>query len=125
MCISDWRIGRLIRPIGHVVDLAATLTLQANFQRVGLRFSVSSSTAIPLGNIIRIAFDGTMEVYLPDTQGSLLMTLQSDGDLPTRQITVTLIAGSDKYSVIEYIMPEAYLAAGLEHFNSEYKQWKG
>lgn len=124
MCIDDWRLGRLIRSKITPLSFAGggAFTFPPNMQRVGVRVSISQSlTALNTG--ISITIDGQLVTYVFSSGQSMLFTLASDGDLPTKQIILTNIAAVTAVtgSIIEYTMPEEYIQAGLDQFLSQYK----
>jgi hypothetical protein len=46
--------------------------------------------------------------------------LVSDGDLPTKDFAIAPGINPGYVTVIEHFLPEAYLSAALEQFNSQY-----
>jgi hypothetical protein len=119
MCINDWRAGRLVRHTITTGDLSvAAITIPANQQRVGLFFS--PTTTLTAAGIVGIAVDGIATFIISGFAPLLHLSLDRHGDLPTRKFTVSSIASVSGFAVVEFFMPESYLAAGLEQFVSEY-----
>lgn len=124
MCVGDWRIGRLIRShyLGSIVGTTGVINIPQNSQRVGLAISCISGTGIT-APIAQLTTPDQQQVFTQITSfnGNLLLTIKDWGDLPTRSlILVCLGTGSDTFTATEFIMPESYLAAGLEEFMRTY-----
>lgn len=121
MCISDYRIGRLIRSVPK--DIAMTpgqvLTIVANPQRVGLDIFVATDTPTGFSVFIVAVEDCIIDppAVVP-TRYSYRMT--KDGDLPTRRFTVNNgDAAGHHVTVIEYIIPEAALTDAIQNYERQ------
>lgn len=127
MCFQDWRIGRLIRTKSTALSItsATPATIAANPQRVAITFS-GVATA---GTLLVAPFD------TPQSAGAAVIalgfepwhvTLQNNGDLPTKQFTVshtgigTVIGG-----YIEYLAPEWLIAADPEKIKAMLDAYRG
>lgn len=121
MCIGDWRLGRLIRHEWVTFDPAVgNRTFPANKQRVGIGFS--GQTSSNLTQNISLQWDFSLTVmFLPEIAGMLLFTLETHGDLPTREWIVRQDSNVDLVTVTQFFLPENVLAAGIEEFYSKYK----
>lgn len=121
MCISDWRIGRLITSVTHNLATMVTpsIILPPNRQRVGVSFFGLGFSDVNDPDFLVTMPDGSL-IAINRGLPYLHLTLQSHGDLPTRQFTITDPSDSDNGTVIEYFMPEQYLSAALDSFRREY-----
>lgn len=120
MCISDWRLGRLIRSVSTPFSTAAGtgLVYGRNPQRVGV--TILMTTPDPgSGGAFTIAFDGGGAGALPAENAPHSFTLQSHGDLPTRAFVLAAGSAAGAGIVIEHFMPESYLQAGLDEFKRQ------
>lgn len=95
------------------------MTLTANRQRVGVTVSTLLYTENPLERVT-IAAGGAVVISLIASNNRIHMPITEYGDLPMRELTITAGAGGALIGVIEYFMPEEYLAAAQDRFNSEY-----
>lgn len=121
MCLSDWRVGRLIRSQLRQLDAASgpSYTIPGNRQRVGIRFiyaETAGTSAQFLGGVV----DGIALILVGFQNPNTLFTIETDGDLPTKEWTLVASAAID-FAVIEYFLPEDVLAAGIQQFRSAYK----
>jgi len=120
MCINDWRAGRLITSQFNSFDISAVATtIRPNRQRVGI--IISAAEALTGADIVPITIGGILVDALGAFNVSRIKwTLDSDGDVPTRQFVIGPGAGVALVGVIQLFMPESYLAAGVDQFISEY-----
>ncbi len=122
MCIQDWRLGRLIRAQSRaiVLGLGATETFPANKQRVGVTVGipVANNSSVNFG---QLSVDGVLLVHFRNSNNLFEMTLATHGDLPMRPFTLTAFGIAVTFGLVEYFLPEEFLAAGLEEFKSEKK----
>jgi hypothetical protein len=117
MCVSDWRLGRQIKTQHTAYSLAAagTLTVPKNYQRVGIAIGTNNPQAL-ITSRLAISVAGVSHTSLFSSQTRLLFTLQTDGELPTLEWVLTAVGVTFTGSIIEYILPEEILAAGLNEF---------
>lgn len=124
MCFNDWRVGRLIRSVFRpsVNGNGSSIVMAPNKQRVGLTISIVDLVgALNVVATVVESVSGFMVLFLDDATPVTHITLATHGDLPTKGLTVSILGGTiPELSIIEYIAPEEYLAAGLEEFESEY-----
>lgn len=122
MCIQDWRLGRLIRSEARavVLGLGATEDFPANKQRVGVTVGIpfANNSSIVFG---QLSVDGILLVHFRNSNNLFEMTLATHGDLPMRPFTLTGNGTAVTFGLVQYFLPEEFLAAGLEEFNSEHK----
>jgi len=122
MCISDWRAGRLIRTVLREASVAAApVTIAPDNNRVGLWIgwptggTSLNSMSVTAGGVLVCCLDSSFPVYY--------VTFDRHGDLPTKAHIVTNISNGTTVGIVEMIMPEEYLAAGLEQFRSAYSRY--
>ena len=121
MCISDWRIGRLIRSETkiHTPGIGATGTTAANQNRIGILFasltSVATTRQWPL-----LLLEGVQIDLLTQNERWRLYTIDKHGNLPMRAWGVTTPVAANSVAVTEFFLPESYLAAGIEEFMRQY-----
>jgi len=117
MCISDWRIGRLIRSVSstQTPGIGASATLPRNPQRVGLLISAQSTLAISTHYPI-ISVAGVVISWMRNGDNAMMFTMQQYGDLTTRDWSVLTPTAATVLSFTEFFLPEEILAAGLEEF---------
>lgn len=124
MCVSDWRLGRLITFQQTLWDDGSSKgqTYLPNMQRVGILFgSVDGDLTLPAYSKIQI--DGVDHTEVGTGHPDVFYTLEKHGLLVTRKFTISPIATGSKGSVIEFFLPEAYIAACIKSFDNEYAQY--
>lgn len=121
MCISDWRIGRLIRSVGTVWNTGSGVgvNIPPNKQRVGLTFAADANGAAVSAAAI-LTFTGGGVLVIGNGRAMTHITLLTHGDLPTRGGIITTVVSLSTGAWIEYLLPEECLAAGLEEFKRQY-----
>lgn len=121
MCLNDWRIGRLIRSQNTQANTAAGtgLTFLPNKNRIGVTFSLTTG-GISVANSMVVTFDGAAPFLITHGEPNLHMTLCTHGDFVTRGFVVSAGAVLTTLTIVEYFMPEKYLAAALEEFMRSY-----
>lgn len=123
MCMSDWRLGRLIRTVGsfQTVANAGTMVIGTNRDRVGIIISIDVSSTASVTRV-SIDVDGLRAMSLSTTNPQVIYTLASHGDLPTRQFTMTAQGTGFNIGVLELIAPEKMIDAAIEEFVRK-RQW--
>lgn len=119
--MMDWRIGRLIRP-NFIVALSgpAGFTIPQNRQRVGLIISSSTSDQIQ-GETITLAFGGNIFFLQNCTMAKpTVLSVTEYGSIIEQQLDASQAGNNATTFITELTLPESYLAAGLEQFESEY-----
>lgn len=120
----DWRVGRLIRPIFHPLILDDTsLVLKQNRQRVAVIVDMLNRDPTQIAGMTIDIDDASVMMIGGNTGFHRVYSITEFGDIPTRQWTLSPATELSSWSVVELIMPEEYLAAGLEQFISEYARW--
>lgn len=125
MCISDWRLGRLIRkqitPFG--LAAAGTASVGASRQRVGLMICAFGSAAgANTGG--QITTSGTVVGLVGNATPIIQFTLDQNGDFCQEPFTVTATAATTLTGCfVEMFLPEDVITAGIEQFYSEFAQW--
>lgn len=122
MCLSDWRLGRLIRTKARLVTSAASpgTIINADQQRVGISFCLNNPD-VTLPSNVDIFIDGVCAFNLSAADPYRKLTLANDGDMPTRQFGISTVSISNIVRVVEQWLPENVLSAGLAEFTSKYK----
>jgi hypothetical protein len=124
MCMQDWRVGRLVTNQKSTSTnlLVTPIAVTANQQRVGIGFSIINATfandpsvAIIHGSV----FVGALTALQP----SQLWLLTTHGKLVTEPFALAALSGTPGGVVIEYFMPEEYLAAGVDEFKRSMSKW--
>lgn len=116
MCVSDWRLGRLIRSAGRTVNIpmGGTVDIAADSQRVAIIIA-ATLTDITAGQI-SISANGVVFCYtLPFSQPAVI-SLVHYGDLPTKKLTLASSnGGADELAhVTEFWLSEAILHESLD-----------
>jgi hypothetical protein len=124
MCIGDWRLGRLVRSHGReiVIPNGSTISIKPDQTRVGLLLSAPVAE-IALGGSCDIMVAGVSVGTLQSIFASLYFSMALHGDLLTKQFDLTAVGADEDVGITEWTMPEEYLTAALESFQSEYSQW--
>lgn len=119
--MNDWRIGRLIRHQNYFGNIGSGITLPPNRQRIGLLVSILFNVN-PLvdSDALSVIFDSTPTINIAEVNCPFTFSIVKHGDLVMGGVTVQTINGDQPVMAVEFIMPETYLAAGLEQFESEY-----
>lgn len=122
MCVSDWRLGRLIRvkATSFVDPQAPTVIAAANKDRVGITLSTQVGTSGFIAAIRHQLATSQFIYFTPDNQ-FYHFTLLEHGELPTVEWRAGANPNSDTVTVLEYFLPERVLTAGIEQFKSQYK----
>lgn len=112
MCVSDYRIGRLIRYNTQVasVSAAGTMTMLANPQRVGLLIC-SAIPTIVVSQYITVSIGGNIIAYLFSSAPILMLDIRQHGSFVQQAVLLTSVGATDNLSITEFILPEDYLAA--------------
>ena len=119
MCINDWRLGRYMRTSFRVLSSidVAPLVVPSSRQRCGILFNIQTIAELG-GAAMTIQVDGVTLLHQTLFQESRILTLDKDGDIPTREFTcIVNSAVAINIGVTEFFLPEEYLEAG-------YNQWK-
>lgn len=121
MCVSDWRLGRFIKPAfqSQTVINPATFTLQANRQRVGVMVA-GDAVQLGGGNSIALKIDGVQVASITQQTPTVLITLANHGDLPTRKIVFDAGLGATLgVGITEFTLPEEFLDDGTKQWQRE------
>lgn len=124
--MQDWRVGRLVRTnVLPSLFGGGTMTIPKNQQRVGLLITggQTDNTFIPWVNVT--IDTGTIFPLSFAQNSTQLWLLTTHGDFPTHGFTIVNSFANCVIGAIEFVMPENYLAAGLEQFISEQSKWRG
>lgn len=121
MCISDYRIGRLIRSQSDTYSVAAgsPQTIPAHRDRVGIYFATSTPILI-VTSVVNINCNGVVIAKLWGAQTIQRLLLAEDGDLCTKEFTITAVGSTHVVGVHQLFLPEAAIAAALEEFKRSY-----
>lgn len=129
MCMNDWRIGRLIRSKRTFITSSVVdgFTIGASMDRVGIMFTLGSMPSFitdslaPSIGAIKIDADDSTVGQLNAVVPSVIYTLATHGELPTLRWSTSDLGASVDVVVVEWFMPEQYLAVALKQFETEYK----
>jgi hypothetical protein len=115
MCISDWRLGRLIRSqtTSAALTVGQTLILPPNAQRVGVILSNSIGT-LGSANSATVAIGGVNCFLICGALPPLSLTLKDYGDLITKQIVLTCGTTAATIFATELFLPESVLSEAIE-----------
>lgn len=121
MCISDWRLGRLIVSQAKAWSIAdaSTLVLPSNRQRVGLLLSHNTILTATAGYIA--TFEHGTVLAINGIKLDRMLTIVEHGSLVQERVTISQGSASVAGTFTEFLLPEEYLSAGLDQFISEYK----
>lgn len=123
MCVSDYRLGSLIRSVIRTfsVTSAQTFTIEANQERVGLTILARGASAN--GSPI-ISVDGNDGFVIGGSTYTFPwhITTQTHGDLPTHAFSGTGVNAVTPATglIIEYLLPRSVIGAMLEEFRRQY-----
>lgn len=122
MCMQDWRIARLVRP-RLLINNATAGTIGPNQQRVGIAFSTLDGGPAIGTEELRFSDGITSDPwYYHDLSfPPRVLSVQEFGSLITNKIAFTETNGGTGMNIWELTMPEEWLTAALEDFNSQYK----
>lgn len=131
MCMTDWRIGRLVRSVTTQFSLPqlTQANVVQNMQRIGWDLSPNSPMTFqvdslgPSIGLARVVVNGKNTFLITQTSLEISVRLTTHGDLPTKPFVISNFDADNAFNLTEYFMPEEYLEAGLNSFNSEYAQW--
>lgn len=146
MCIGDWRIGRLITTqmtrfntagaskttynqnrqrvgFGVYIDIGIDISINANESGGPLPAAVTIAGDLTDLTGLKISVNGNAGIRVNYMKPEWMITLETHGSLPMQKFVLTADQNDITGLVIEYFMPEEYLSACLEQFQSEYKPW--
>lgn len=121
MCMMDWRIGRLIT--WHCLGISnPTILFPQNRQRVAIQITPTDVDLSTSTDALCMFETDTGNVFYNREMISAvkLFTLAEYGSIIQRKLTLENINDGVAFYGWEAVMPESYLAAGLEQFESEY-----
>lgn len=120
MCISDWRLGRFIKINRQAWDLGTGvgLILPENRQRVGVY--VSHNVILSSAQGYSVSFDNGAIIPLNGFDPHAMFTITEHGSMVQARVTIAQLNLATAGTFTEFILPESYLAAGLEEFKSKY-----
>ncbi len=123
--MQDWRVGRLIRSVPIQGLVSIDLVIPPSQQRVGILFGTGFDVGPVVDEVsVIITATGYPQIVVAEVAMPYMMSIMTHGDLPTKQFTVSSQSSAVAVYAIAFMMPEEYLAAGLEQFISEYERWK-
>lgn len=123
MCVSDYRLGSLIRSVirAYSVTNAQTFTIPTNQERVGLTICPAAVTA---NGVTIVSIDGTAGIAVGGSTYTFPwhITTQTHGDLPTHAFSGTGVNAVTPATglIIEYFLPRKVIGAMLEEFQRQY-----
>jgi len=126
MCISDYRIARLIRTTCRKVTAQGVgniVLANPSLQRVGIRFCMDHAS--PAANIF-CTIDGTDFEILNFFTGTLMwhtFTIENSGNLPQRAWLFHSDLNVPVVTVTEFWLPEEVLYEPTEKLHSRDKLW--
>lgn len=126
MCISDWRLGRLIRSEVVAIDTSvnATPSIAANPDRVMLLWSLANTTSLTAGLVV--SMDGQPLFVLNSSQPLLWLRLSDHGRICQHSYSsVKVGAANVTGSIISFTLPESVIQDEIERFTSGYRPYKG
>jgi hypothetical protein len=117
--MNDWRVGRLMSVNVVPYDSASGIvgTLPPNRNRVGLWIRSSILWTAVQG--CKVTFTNGVIWNMSAYQQELKMSLANDGPQLQYGFTISVISGAQTGTIVETILPESYLAAGLKQYESE------
>ena len=117
MCVSDWRLGRLVRSQNTQASTAAGtgLVYLPNRNRIGITLSLTIG-GVSAANSMIVTFDNGAIFLITHGNPNIHMTLCTHGDFVNRGFVVSAGAVLTTLTVVEYFLPEEVLAAGLNEF---------
>lgn len=123
MSMVDWRLSRLLgmKTFSDIVIPGSFIVVsQASRQRVGILCSASCS--IPVDKV-RLILGGNISFWLTAGDNTIMLSLPQHGPIVQGQVQIAndvSTAANKIISVVEYFLPEDYLAAALESYTTEY-----
>ena len=147
MCVGDWRLGRLIKPVITRFNTLGSVNIAypPNPCRVGITLAQGLGAAFlsglsesggPLPAAVSISGElddaYAFKVLIDSNDGIIItslalpwhITLATHGALPTRRFSIASVLQDVNGLVIEYFLPEDVLSAALESFKTDYGKYK-
>lgn len=124
MCISDWRLGRLLRRETTAIDTSANATpsLGANPNRVMLIITLANAVAINTG--LNVSINAQPLFMVSSAQPTLKVDMRESGRMCQGAVTCTKLSASNTVGAfVEIILPEDVLEAEIQQFLSSYKPY--
>lgn len=120
MCVSDWRLGRLMSVRYQPWNLVSGegVTLPANRQRVGLIITTSVVLGTTAG--FSLTSGGVLIMSIYGLAAYKEFSLAEHGIFVQQDFVVGQQNAASIGAYIETTMPERYLSAALNEFNSKY-----
>lgn len=121
MCISDWRLGRLIRTQINAKSLTSgqTISVPANPARVGIILAMSTPQTLT-ANVVTVTIDGVLWGHINGYMPQLRFHMNNDGDITTRSFLLTNGTITQTLSITELLLPESILAENLNNLMRPY-----
>lgn len=124
MCVNDWRLGRLIRSnrIGGGTGATTIVLVPQSSVRIGLLITTFDELNLFNSPVsITDTNTGAQLIAVNAQNNQINMSIMTHGDLVQKALTITMASsGVAIVNVVEFILPEEVLAAGIERFYSEY-----
>ena len=119
-----YTLGRLMRYESRQLALVAATpqTVPGNSNRVALNIALVN-LAIPITAFTFITIDGTILFNLTAYVPFIHINMRDYGNLPTRAFTLQCNNAAQSVGIVEYFLPEEYLAACRCKFDTEYSKW--
>lgn len=117
MCVSDWRIGRLLRSQATAFHLTigATHDILPNQQRVAIHIAGEDDAhAVP--TFLRLLVNDVLLAIRYDILSEAYYSIKDYGDLVTGKWTISPPAGGSYITVVEWFLPEGVLAVSVDEF---------
>jgi hypothetical protein len=110
MCIQDWQLGRFIRSSFSVTGDAGTTAqiVKASRQRVAILF-VADPAFIGTPGLFYIKVNGAMVGSMGIFPVPIYFAMNTHGDLPTKEFTLTAQGTPAIMSITEFFLPEDVL----------------
>lgn len=125
MCLIDWQLGRLIRPVIHKLSgLTASIHLTPNQQRISVLVGMQYLGGDPTLDSLLVKVGANTIITQGSDHPPYMMTIKDYGSLVSGDIVVSASLDSLNVTVVEFTLPEDYLGIPLEEFFKRYMPWK-
>ena len=118
MCVGDWRLGRFIKTSARTISVTAgsPVSIGASRQRVGV-FLMGNLVDMAGGAAYSLEINGVPITLVNASINTGLITIETHGDLPTKEVAVTTFSGGPfTCYVTEFWLPEEFLEKGTKEW---------
>lgn len=118
MCISDYRLGRLIRSQldSQSVAVGTPITIPQHQNRVGIIINTSAVISV-ITSFVIVTVGGVAVGKLWSSAPTIAFLLKEHGDLCQKEFTLTATGTTAACGIVQLFLPESVIDAAIEEFN--------